>query len=144
MVILWTPDSRVRRSLLAEKDWDQIKRENPDLQVMQEEKVRFRPYGTNGYLPVLRAVHVELQCKARKRENVKLYVIKGQEESLLGQYDSVSNIRMRQGLVLLFISEFLSNRLYPLFSVLFLHIKITHLLSDMGWLNVEGRTLSSL
>ena len=87
MVILWTPDSGGRWSLLAEKDWDQIKRENPDLQVMQEETVRFRPYRTNGYLPVLRAVHVKLQCKARKRKNAKLYVIKGQEESLLGKYD---------------------------------------------------------
>ena len=57
---------------------------------------------------------------------------------------TVSNIQTRQGLVLLFISEVSSNRLYPLFSVLFLHIKVTRLLSDMGRLNVEGRTLSSL
>ena len=57
---------------------------------------------------------------------------------------TVSSIKTRQGLVLLFISEVSSNRLYPLFSVLFLHIKVTRLLSDMGRLNVEGRTLSSL
>ena len=62
------------------------------MQVMQEEKVRFRPYRTNGYLPVLRAVHVKLQCKARKRKNAKLYVIKGQEESLLGQYTNETRL----------------------------------------------------
>ena len=87
MDILWTPDSGVTWSLLAEKDWDQIKSENLDLQLIQEEKGTFRPYGTYSYLPVLRVVHVKLQCKAGKGKNSKLHVIKGQKEFLLGKCD---------------------------------------------------------
>ena len=54
---------------------------------MQEEKVRFRPYGTDGHLPVLGVVHVKLQCRAGKRKHANLYVVRGQKESLLGKRD---------------------------------------------------------
>ena len=73
--------------MLAEKDWDKFKRRNPQT-LLKKNKVAFLPYRTDIRLPVKGRVKLVLVNENGKQINTIVYVVKGQEESLLGQRNS--------------------------------------------------------
>ena len=85
--VVWTADTGVLRTLLAERDWDKLKKKNENMQ-LKKAKTVFRPYGTQYSLPVLGKAKVKLQCVAGAKSKSMVYVVKGQKESLLGRVDS--------------------------------------------------------
>ena len=85
-LVHWTPDSGVRRTLLSEKDWLNLKSRNKDLK-LKENSVIFRPYGTDINLKVLGKIKLILKNRAGKKCKSTVFVIKGSAESLLGEID---------------------------------------------------------
>ena len=84
--VQWLADSGVGRTLLAEADWDRLKKENPTAR-LKRNKINFTPYGTNHKLPVKgRAKVVLTNMKGRKVKTI-VYVVEDQTESLLGKKD---------------------------------------------------------
>ena len=70
---MWsTAGSGVRRTLLAERDWQMVK--NPNLK-LKRIHVEFRPYGTKITLPVMGNLKVVLKCQDREKTNSMAYVM---------------------------------------------------------------------
>ena len=84
--VSWLPDSGVKRTLLAEEDWEKLKQQNSDTK-LRKNNVVFSPYGTNLKLPVKGRVKVVLQNERGLQVRTIVYVVKGQTESLLGKRD---------------------------------------------------------
>ena len=85
--VKWLPDSGVKRSLLSEADWDKVKKENPTMK-LKKNNVTFSPYGTEAKLPGKGRVKVVLRNEKVKAVKMMVYIVTGQEESLLGKnYD---------------------------------------------------------
>ena len=86
--VRWLADSGVRRTLLAEPEWEALKKANPGTR-LKKNKVSFMPYGTKSKLPVLGRAKVVMANLKGNKINSMVYVVKGQKESLLGQSDGV-------------------------------------------------------
>ena len=84
--VIWTADSGVSKSLVSEKDWNKLTTKSSKLRLMKN-RINFRPYGTDYTLPVVGKAKVTLKCRAGARINTTVYVVSGQEESLLGKKD---------------------------------------------------------
>ena len=54
---------------------------------LRKNMIKFRPYGTSVRLPVMGKVKVTLKARAGAKINTTVYVVKDQEESLLGKKD---------------------------------------------------------
>ena len=63
-----------------------MKEENPNIK-LKANNVRFRPYGTEKKLPILGRLKVKMRNESGKTIRTMAYVVKGQEESLLGKND---------------------------------------------------------
>ena len=85
----WTTDSGVRKSLLAEKHYWKLRSHNPDIKLRHTE-VKFRPYSTSATVPLLGSLDVKLTNNNGKTHQTRLYVTKGQHESLLGKEDGMA------------------------------------------------------
>ena len=86
MTNTWLADSGVKRTLLAEADWEKMKGHNPKIK-LKKNKVTFSPYGTKIKLEVKGRAKVVLKNRCGLQVNSIVYVVKGQTESLLGQRD---------------------------------------------------------
>ena len=84
--VSWTADSGVSKTLLAETDWLRMKKKSPNLK-LRKNMIKFRPYGTSVRLPVMGKAKVVLKARAGAKINTTVYVVKDQEESLLGKKD---------------------------------------------------------
>ena len=65
-----TADCGVKRTLLAEKDWERLKEKNPNLKLK-------RNHGTKIILPVMGKVKVALKCQNGATRNSMAYVMRG-------------------------------------------------------------------
>ena len=89
IALQWLADSWVRRTLLAETDWNRLKKKNPSTR-LKSNNIKFTPYGTNVKLPVKgRAKVVFTNARGRKVTSM-VYVVGEQTESLLGKKDGQS------------------------------------------------------
>ena len=86
LLVQWTPDSGVRRTLLSEKDWNMLKERNKNLK-LKANSITFRPYGTNISLKVLGKLKLILKNRAGKKIKSTVFVIGDSTESLLGEID---------------------------------------------------------
>ena len=86
LLVQWTPDCGVRRTLLSEKDWSILKGRNKNLK-LKPNSITFRPYGTNISLDVLGKVKLVLKNRAGKKIKTTVFVIGNSTESLLGEID---------------------------------------------------------
>ena len=86
LLVQWTPDSGVRRTLLSEKDWITLKGRNKNLK-LKPNSITFRPYGTNISLDVLGKVKLILKNRAGKKIKSTVFVIGNSTESSLGEID---------------------------------------------------------
>ena len=87
--IQWTADSGVKRTLLSETGWKEMKEYNAAAK-LRKNCIKFVPYGTKQTLPVMGKVKVQLQCEEGKRIYTTVYVVAGQQENLLGERDAVA------------------------------------------------------
>ena len=87
--VLWTVDSGVRKTLLAEADWTRLKTRNP-MWRLKKNHISFKPYGTDITLEVMGKAKVVLKNKSGMKKNAMVYVVKGAKESLLGRLDAES------------------------------------------------------
>ena len=87
--VRWLADSGVRRTLLAEPEWEKLKKANPGTR-LKKNRVSFTPYGTKVNLPVKGRAKVVLTNMKGRKINTMVYVVEGQKESLLGQKDGVA------------------------------------------------------
>ena len=62
----WTADSGVRKTLLSQATWEDIKHQNSGAR-LRKNCTRFVPYGTNQTLPILGKAKVQLECQEGKR-----------------------------------------------------------------------------
>ena len=85
----WTTDSGVRKTLLAEKHYWKIRQKNPDIK-LRHTNVTFRPYSTKTTVPLLGCMDVKLLSNNVYTVKTKVYVTKGQSESLLGKEDGIA------------------------------------------------------
>ena len=85
--VVWTVDSGVSRTLLAEADWARLKTKNPAWK-LKKNHISFKPYGTQITLEVMGKAKVLLKNKAGLKKNAMVYVIQGAKESLLGRLDA--------------------------------------------------------
>ena len=85
--MVWTVDSGVSRTLLAEADWARLKTKNPAWK-LKKNHISFKPYGTQITLEVMGKAKVLLKNKAGLKKNAMVYVIQGAKESLLGRLDA--------------------------------------------------------
>ena len=85
--VVWTVDSGVRKTLLAEADWARLKIKNPAWK-LKKNHISFKPYGTQITLEVMGKAKVVLKNKAGLKRNAMVYVIQGAKESLLGRLDA--------------------------------------------------------
>ena len=86
--VKWTADSGVRRTLLAEKHWKQIKKENPATR-LEKSRIIFKPYSSEEEVPILGKVRVSLKSLGGHKTRSTAYVVKGETESLLGKIDAM-------------------------------------------------------
>ena len=84
--IKWLADSGVKKTLLAEEDFRKVKEENKEVK-LKTNKVIFRPYGTKRELPIMGRFKAVLQNEEGKKIKTMVYVVRGQNESLLGKKD---------------------------------------------------------
>ena len=61
-----------------------MKEENPNIK-LKANNVRFRPYGMEKKLPILGRLKVKMRNESGKTIKTMAYIVKGQEESLLGK-----------------------------------------------------------
>jgi hypothetical protein len=87
--IKWLADSGVNKTLLSEADWAEMVRRNPGAR-LNENKVKFTPYGTDIKLPVIGKAEVVLKNAKGRRINTTVYVMGGKAESLLGNKDGTA------------------------------------------------------
>ena len=85
--VVWTVDSGVRKTLLAEADWARLKTKNPAWK-LKKNHISFKPYGTQITLEVMGKAKVLLKNKAGLKKNAMVYVIQGAKDSLLGRLDA--------------------------------------------------------
>merc|ERR1712015_417525 len=77
-------DTGVRRTILNLGDWEKLGGGE-----LKKTKLRFRPYGTNQYLPIRGRGTVRLRAKAGAMIETEVYVNEDKsEESLLGEKDA--------------------------------------------------------
>ena len=77
-------DTGVRRTILNLGDWEQLGRGE-----LKETRLKFRPYGTNQYLPIIGRAAVRLKAKAGAVIDTEVYVNEDRsEDSLLGEKDA--------------------------------------------------------
>ena len=74
--VKWTADSGVKRSLLAETDWQRMKARNPTM-TLKRNNITFKPYSTDYTVPVMGKAKVVLKCQAGTKVNTTIYVVKG-------------------------------------------------------------------
>lgn len=79
-----TVDSGVTKTLLAEKHWKLLLERNAGWK-LDKAKTTFRPYGTKYTLPVLGKAKVKVWSQNGARIRTTVYVVEGQQESLLGR-----------------------------------------------------------
>ena len=87
--IPWTTESRVRKTLLAEKHYWAIRKKNPDIK-LRHMKIRFRPFSSDSNVPLLGCMEVRLTNNRGKAITTTVYVTQGQRESLPGKEDARS------------------------------------------------------
>ena len=85
----WTTDSGVQKTLLAEKHYWKIRSHNPNIK-LRHTKVKFRPYSTNAYVPLLGSMDIRLTSSNGMTHKTRVYVTEGQKESLLGKEDATA------------------------------------------------------
>ena len=85
----WTTDSGVRKSLLSEAHYWKLRSHNPDVK-LRHTNVKFRPYSTDQVVPLLGSMDVKLMNSRGKLHYTRVYVTKGQRESLLGKEDAIA------------------------------------------------------
>ena len=73
----WLADSGVRKTLLAEPEWEALKKTNPGTK-LKKNNVSFTPYGTKYKLPVMGRAKVVMTNLKGKKINSIVYVVKGQ------------------------------------------------------------------
>ena len=66
-----------------------IRSHNPEIK-LQHTKVKFRPYSTDTYVPLLGSMGVRLTSSNGMTHKTRVYVTKGQRESLLGKEDATA------------------------------------------------------
>ena len=82
-------DSGVRKTLISELVWRKIqKKEGGQNLKLKKCNTKFRPYGTREYLPVLGRSKCKMQAEAGATIHTMIYVVKGQEQPLLGRGDA--------------------------------------------------------
>ena len=81
-------DSGVNKTLLSEADWAKIKSKkgNPKLK-LKKNKTNFTPFGTNIRLPIRGRTKCQLTAACGAQINTIVYVVAGEEQSLLGLKD---------------------------------------------------------
>ena len=85
----WTTDSGVRKSLLSEAHYWKLRSHNPNVK-LRKTNVKFRPFSTNTTVPLLGSMDVKLTNNHGRTHLTRLYVTKGQQESLLGKEDAIA------------------------------------------------------
>ena len=82
-------DSGVRKTLICELIWKKMqKKEVGQSLKLKKCNTKFRPYGTREYLPVMGRSKCKMQAEAGATINTMVYVVKGQEQPLLGLADA--------------------------------------------------------
>ena len=82
-------DSGVRKTLISELIWKKMqKKEVGQSLKLKKCNTKFRPYGTREYLPVMGRSKCKMQAEAGATINTMVYVLKGQEQPLLGLADA--------------------------------------------------------
>ena len=77
-------DTGVRRTILNLGDWEQLGRGE-----LKGTRLKFRPYGTNQYLPIIGRAAVRLKAKAGAVIETEVYVNEDRSEDLLlGEKDA--------------------------------------------------------
>ena len=77
-------DTGFIRTILNFKNWEQLGRGE-----LKETRLKFRPYGTNQYLPIIGKALVRLSAKAGAVIDTEVYVNKDRsEDSMLGEKDA--------------------------------------------------------
>ena len=77
-------DTGVRRTILNLGDWEQL-----GMGELKETRLKFRPYGTNHYLPIIGRAAVRLKALAGAVIETEVYMNRDRsEESLLGEKDA--------------------------------------------------------
>ena len=85
----WTTDSGDIKTLLSEKHFWKVMDHNPEVK-LRHTKVGFRPYSTNVTVPLLGKMKVKLTNNNGYHIVSTVYVIKGQNKSLLRQEDAIA------------------------------------------------------
>ena len=82
-------DSGVNKTLISEKVWNVIRdRSGQKAPGLKRCTTQFRPYGTKQYLPILGRSKCILQAQAGYSIQSMVYVVRGEEQCLLGKEDA--------------------------------------------------------
>ena len=83
-------DSGVKKTLLSEEEWRKIKLGAGDNKPrLKRCKTKFTHYGTREYLPIMGYSKCSLQAEAEAWIRTMVYVVKGNEQSLLRLQDAI-------------------------------------------------------
>ena len=82
--IRFLTDTGVKKTILNWNDWKCLRK----VCELKETRLRFRPYGTKGWLPIQGRARVTRTAGARAKIQTEVYINKSEEESLLGQRDA--------------------------------------------------------
>ena len=83
-----TIDSRVEKSLLSEKHLSWILTKNPNIQVSMS-NIRFKPFSLDKIVPLIGCIEMRLTNNKGRTVKTTIYIVKGEEESLLGKQDGI-------------------------------------------------------
>ena len=82
-------DSRVNKTLLSEKDWQQIRPHHiPRKPKLKKNKTNFTPFGTKIRLLILRRTKCQFIAECGRQITTIVYILAGETQSLSGLADS--------------------------------------------------------